>query len=289
MLNIILPVFLIILLGYLIGKFKKIDMEPLVWLIIYITGPALLFASLVKSQIKFDEFLNITIAMALIIMSMFLIVLIIFKIIKRKLGGATLPLIFGNTGYLGFPIALLAFNYDGLSRAVIYSNIESIFMFSLGVYLVTHEDGFKEMFKLPFLYVIAAGILFNLLEISVPEAILSPIDMVGMATIPLALIVLGYRLTQIKVSSFKWASLMSLFRIGMGFLAAVFIVKLIPLSELSRNIVILQAAMPSAVFTMILCEKYKSPDCNLVASTIMVGTVLSIITIPFILWFLSLY
>ena len=53
-------------------------------------------------------------------------------------------MIFGNTGYLGYPIALLAFGTVGLSYAVIYSSIETIIMMSLGIYLANKKNNFKK-------------------------------------------------------------------------------------------------------------------------------------------------
>ena len=71
--------------------------------------------------------------------------------------------------------------------------------------------------------------------------------MVGMITIPLALLVLGYKLAEIKISAAKTASLASVFRILGGFLVAFLPIKLFSIDGLVKDIIALQAAMPSAV------------------------------------------
>lgn len=288
LLQVVLPVFLIIAAGSIIGKYKKIDIQPFINLIIYIVGPALIFSSIIKSDIDLTDFLTIALSSMSIILTLALLVFLILKTTKSKKIGLYLPMTIGNTGYLGYPVALFAFGIAGLSRAVVFDVTGSLFLYSLGIYIVHHKNEIKEIFKIPLIYAVVIGLLFNLLKIKTPEVIFKPIEMIGMITIPLALLVLGYQLTKIKISSTKIALLASLFKIVGGFLIALTIIKLFSITGLVRNIILIQAAMPSAVMSMILCQKYKR-DEDLVASVILISTLLSIITIPLVLWFLSIY
>ena len=283
---IVLPIFLIIALGALLGKIKKLNLDSFIFIIMYITAPALVFSSLQKSEIKIAEFFSMIVYVLIIILILWIISAIIIKLTKTKEKGLQLPMMFGNTGYLGFPVALFAFGVIGLSYAVIYSAIETIALMSLGIYLAHHKNDFREIFKIPLIYAIIIALLFNIIKYKLPSLILTPIDMIGQITIPLALIVLGYRLTKIKVKQVKKAFLVSLFKMVGGFIIALSIVTIFSLTGLIRNILILQAAMPSAVLTMVICYKYKR-DADLVASIVFISTLLSIITIPLILLFLS--
>lgn len=284
----VIPVFLIILLGFIIGKYKKINTQPFVNLIIYISGPCLIFSSISKSDINLADFLTIALAAVGIIITLSFLVFIILKIKKSKKVGLYLPMTIGNTGYLGYPVALLAFGVAGLSRAVVFDMMNSLFLFSFGIYIIHRKNEIKEAFKLPLIYAVVIGLLFNLSKIKTPEIIFKPIEMIGSITIPLALLILGYKLTQIRISETKTAFLASLFRITGGFLTALIIIKLFSITALAKNIILIQAAMPSAVMSMILCQKYRK-DSSLVASVVLISTLLSIITIPLILWFLSIY
>ena len=191
-------------------------------------------------------------------------------------------MVIGNTGYIGYPVALFAFGVAGLSRAVVYDMVGSFFLYSVGIYIINHKNEIKEIFKIPLLYAIVIGLLVNLLKIPIPDFVFNPIEMIGMITIPLALLVLGYRLTEIKVSSARIAFLASLFRICIGFFIAFLIIKLFSIQGLVKNIILLQAAMPSAVMTMILCQKYKR-DASLVASIVLITTIMGLVSIPIIL------
>ena len=281
-LNTVIPVFLIIAIGFVIGKKRKIDVQPIVDLIVYIAGPSLIFVSLAKSNIELNDFLTMVIVTVVFTSILWLLAYIIFKITKSKNYGLYLPMAHGNTGYLGWPIALFAFGIAGLSRAVIFDAVASVFLFSLGIYVVHRRNELKEIFKIPLIYALILGFLFNFFKIPVPKMAFSALEMIGMITIPAALLVLGYKLTEIKLKSAKIAFLASLFKIGIGFLVAFLIVALFSITGITRDIILLEASMPSAVFTMILCQKYKR-DAALVASTVLISTIISIFTIPLIL------
>jgi predicted permease len=284
-LQVVLPVFLIILVGYVIGKFKKINVQLMVDLIVYIAGPCLIFSSVSRSDINLTDFFTIALAAAGVILILAFLVFIILKLTKSKRIGLYLPMSIGNSGYLGYPVALFAFGIAGLSRAVVYDMTNSLILYSLGIYIIHHKNEIKEMFKIPLLYAVVIGLFFGILKIPVPSLIFKPIEMIGMSTIPLALLVLGYKLTAIKIDSARIAFFASLFRIIGGFLVAFLIIKVFSISGLVKNIVLIQAAMPSAVMTMILCQKYRR-DASLVASIVLITTLLGIVTIPLVLWFL---
>jgi predicted permease len=283
----VIPVFTIILVGYAIGKIKKVDIQSFIDLIVYIAAPCLIFSSIARSDINLTEFSTIAVAALAIILTMALLALLVLKIAKSDKKGLCLPMSFGNTSYLGYPVALFAFGMDGLSRAVVYDMMNSLVIFSLGIYIIHHRNELQEAFKVPLLYAVVIGLLVNLLKIPVPQEIFKPIEMIGMITIPLALLVLGYKLTQIKIEAAKIACLASGFRILGGFLVALVIINLFSIDGLTKDIILLQAAMPSAVMTLILASKYER-DASLVASVVLITTVISMVTIPLILYILFL-
>jgi len=285
LLQTVIPIFSIILVGYAIGKLKKVDIQAFVDLIVYIAGPCLIFASISRSDINLTDFTTIAGAALAIILIMALATYLIFKLTNSDRKGLYLPMVFGNTSYLGYPVALFAFGMDGLSRAVVYDMMNSLVIFSLGIYIVHHKNELQEAFKVPLLYAVVIGLAVNLLQIPVPDLVFTPIELIGMITIPLALLVLGYKLTEIKISAAKIAILASVFRIGGGVLVALAIINLLSIDGLVKDIIVLQAAMPSAVMAMILAAKYNR-DASLVASVVLITTVLSVISIPLILYVL---
>jgi malate permease and related proteins len=285
-LQVVLPVFAIIALGFIIGKFRKFNVQPLIDLVVYIAAPCLIITSVTSSNISMTDFLTVALSALGIITILALIVFVALKKRKSDKTGLFLPVVIGNSGYLGYPIALLAYGVDGLSRAVIFDMMNSLFLFSIGIYLLQRKNGWKEAFKIPLIYAVVLGLIFNLFNITIPAVVFKPIEMIGSISIPLALLVLGYKLTEVKLTSFKTALIASLTRIVGGFLIGLMIVFLFSITGIVRNVILIQAAMPSAIMSMILTAKYKK-DANLAASIVFLTTVISVITLPLILWIVS--
>ena len=286
-LEIVIPVFLIVLVGFMVGKYKRIDTKPFIDLIVYIAGPSLIITSMSKSDINLSDFLFISISATLVVLVSFLLVFFILKITKSEKKGLYLPMTFGNTGYLGYPICLFAYGVAGLSMAVLYDMINSLFLFSIGIWVIHRKNGLKEAFKLPLIYAVIVGLALNIFKIKIPEIIFKPMEIIGMIVIPLALLILGYKLTEIKIQTVRTAFFASLFRIIGGFIIAFLIIKLFSISGLVRNIILIEAAMPAAVMSIILTSKY-SKDPELVASIVFISTLISLISIPLVLWFVAL-
>lgn len=284
--QIILPTFLIILVGYAISKVKRLrfDVQTLLDLIVYIAAPALIITSIARSDINLIDFATLAGAALTIILIMALAAFLIFKITQSDKKGLYLPMVFGNTSFLGYPIALAAFGIDGLALAVVYDMMHSLLIYSLGIYIVQQKNEIREIFKVPLLYAVVIGMVLNLLKIPIPDMLFAPVELIGMTAIPLALLVLGYKLAEMKInlSVAKIAVLASIFRILGGLLLAISIISLFSIEGLVRDIIVLQAAMPSAIMALVLATKYNR-DASLVAAVVFITTLLSIISIPLIL------
>jgi predicted permease len=159
----------------------------------------------------------------------------------------------------------------------------SFSQYSLGIYLLSGEGGWKEIFRLPLIYAASLGIAFNVTEIRVPEPIFRPLWLLGYSTIPLMLVTLGYRLHDIR--SLVWGHSLggALVRIIGGFAAAYLTVTLFGIEGVNRQVILLYGALPSAVVNFVLTEKYRQ-DPELAASIVFFTTLLSLISIPLLFW-----
>src|SRR3989338_3027705 len=148
-LNTVIPVFIIIAVGLIIGKIKKgINLELIVNLIFYIASPSLVFSTLIKSNVKPNDFIIIVFSAAAITLMLGFLSYMLLK--KTDRIGLCLPMSVGNTGYIGYPIVLLAWGVDGLSKAVIFDSTAFIILLTLGIFIVSKGNGsgrFKEILK----------------------------------------------------------------------------------------------------------------------------------------------
>lgn len=282
-LSVVLPVFSIIGIGYIFARFKKISLEAVIEILLYITIPALVISSLSKRQLVASDLALVSLAAFIVVIGTGAITWAYLNITKRQdLRGFYLPTMFMNSGNMSFPLALLAFGPDGLAVAVLYYIAISLLVYTLGIYIAKGKGGFSEMFKLPLIYASAAGIILNLGGITLPSPLLTTFEMLGAATIPIMQVSLGYRLHSARLT-YPWMSFIgSLIRIIGGAAIAYIVVQLLGIDGMNRKIIILSSGMPAAVINFVVSHRY-NVNSDLVASTVAASTLLSIITTPILL------
>lgn len=282
-LSVVAPVFIIIGLGYFFARFKKLSLEPIIDVMLYLTIPALVLSSLSKKSFAPSEMGLIALATLVVVLGTGALSYIYLTIIKRRdMRGFYLPAMFMNTGNMSFPLALLAFGVEGLAVSVLYYIAISVLVYSLGIYIAKGKDGIGEIFKLPLIYAAGLGIAMNFLDVKLPTPILSTVDMLGAATIPIMQVSLGYRLYSTRISSPSVSIAGSLIRLLGGALIAYAFVSALGIEGLNRKIILLSSTMPSAVINFIVSHKY-NVNSDIVASVVVTSTLLSIITTPILL------
>jgi predicted permease len=106
--------------------------------------------------------------------------------------------------------------------------------------------------------------------------------LLGGIAIPLMTIALGVSLATLKIHFWKRSVLFSVVRIGGGLLFGLIVCELMGITGISRNVVLLQCAMPIAVFNYLLALRYdRRPDE--IAAMVLVSTLMAFIGLPFLL------
>ncbi len=289
-LDIVLPTFIVIFIGFIFGRIKKkVDMSTVTDIAIYIALPALAFTSMLEKQIVLQDALKVWASALMIMVGCGITAFIVFKIIKQKHSGLYIPISLMNTVNIPFPIIYLAFGSAGLFAATLFYIPNAILVYSLGVYVASKKpwkESIKEVFKVPLIYAAIFGLILNLLRIKVPNLIISPLNFIGLMAIPLILLILGHNLSKVKIKSLPITFLASFLRMGIGLLLGFAVVHLFNLQGILKAVVILDSAMPAAVFSSVLATKYKN-EANLVSSVVFVTTIISLVTIPLLLMILS--
>jgi len=285
LLNVVLPTFLIIFVGFLFGKIKKWDLSVISEIVIYIGLPALVLTSMLEKKIVLLNAVKVWGSAVIIIFGCMIVAWIVFKIIRQKHSGISIM----NSVNIPFPIIFLVYGQEGLYAATLFMIPGGVIAYSVGIYIASGKDwrgALREVFKIPPIYAAVLGLLLNMLEVNVPVVITRPLEIIGLMAVPLVLLVLGNNLSKIKITSIPTTILASFLRIGVGlgfgFLAAV----IFDLTGILRAVVILNSAMPAAVNAAIIATKYDN-ESELVSSVVFLTTVASLAVIPFILSFLT--
>ncbi len=287
-LNIVLPVFLVIGTGYLFSNYKKIDLKSINDLVVYITTPCLVVTSLSSFPIDITIAGKIFLIAGAVLTVSLIIGLLITKLTNLPYEVYVPPLLFGNTGSMGLSLAFFAFGHAGFNVAIICFVSVTILHYSIGVVILSPRKSPVEIFKLPLIYAAFIGLLISVFEYKMPMSIDRSVELLGDISIPAMMFSLGYKLSELRITTVMVSFLFGSLKIILGFCAGVLFVEIFQLEGITAGVVILQCSMPPAVFNFILADKYNR-DSKTVASIIMAGTVLSIIAIPLVLTYLLHY
>lgn len=279
----VIPVFILIAVGFTFAHWKKISLASVTEIIVYLGTPSLVFSSLASKPLFAGDIFILFSGIVLIFAGVGLLIGIYFALFGFKSRGFALPTLFMNAGNMGIPLAFFAFGQAGLQRATLMFVIITFLQYSLGIYILNGRGNWRESFRLPLIYAAVTGLLINLAQVKIPEIVLQPVVMLGQATIPIMLISLGYRLHEVE--SLQWGHAVggAIVRIFGGFAAANLAVWVIGASSVNRQVLLLYGALPAAVVNFILTEKYRQ-DPALAASIVVISTLLSVLTIPMVFW-----
>jgi predicted permease len=290
--NIILPVFIIITVGFLIGKYSNIDTKSASDLCLFVFSPALFFNSIINSTLATWELVKI-IVFALSIFAIFaLLVKLLANILKmddHTSNALMLASGFPNSGNYSLPIILFAFGEPGLAVGIIFMAIQSFLINSAGVFYASQaHQGFKDailnIFRIPGFLALSLGFAMRLLEIQMPAVLDRPIGLLGSAAIPTILILLGINLGRVAVEkALKFVSLATGLKLLVYPLIGFLLVGLFfPVSSLEAKVLFLCVAAPTAATTTLLAAKFNTKP-ELVSSVMFVTTTLSLITVSMVL------
>ncbi|MBT3557156.1 MAG: AEC family transporter [Rhodospirillales bacterium] len=285
LLTIVSPVVICALIGFVWSKRGyTFDVDQITRLVTYIGTPALVFATLTNVEIDPDTFSRMAMATAVTVVMFAVIGAPILRIADLRLQPYLPPMVWANMGNMGLPLCLFAFGPEGLALAITYFAVNVVMMFTLGVAFSAGSFSIKQVLKLPFIYAVAAAVAVMLTDFDVPRWIGNTAELLGGLTIPLMLIMLGVSLASLKVTSLQRAVLLSALRLVMGFLVGVGVAWAFGFEGAERGVLILEAAMPVAVYNYLFAVKFDQEPGE-VAGMIVISTALSFITLPALLWF----
>lgn len=288
LLAILAPIMISVGAGYIWGKTgAEFPSDFISRIVMYIGTPCLVIGAMAKVELQPELIGQVALATALVMLAMGLIGWAILHWRKMDIPIYLPPLVFPNNGNMGLPLCLLAFGQTGLALALGSFMVMMISTFSIGLMIVaSHEGGFvkrmKEVAKQPIIHSMLLSIVILVYDITLPKWVTNTVDMMGGIAIPLMTIALGVSLATLKVSSWGRAIAFSVARVGGGLVLAILVCELLDITGVSRNVVILQCAMPIAVFNYLLALRYdRRPDE--VAAMVLVSTLLAFLGLPFLL------
>lgn len=282
------PVLLVIVAGWLAGRWLNIPPRPMARASFYILNPSLVYISLTRSDISGEElvrFLGFALSIPLIAGGLSFLLSWALRLSRSERTALMLTAMFVNAGSYGLGVVQRAFGEAALARAVLYFMVNNILLNTLGVLLTVHGSnrrGWKSFLILPSFYAALLAALVRLSGWAPPEPIEAGIALLSRGAIPVLLMVLGLELAHIQLED-RW------FLMGLGTFVRLLIIPLtaIPIAQAwglegpGRQAGLLESAMPAAISNVVMATEFGVYP-RTIAGIIFLSTLLSPLTLS--LW-----
>lgn len=305
--DVVAPVFVIVLLGYVAVKLRIFPSGGINALIAFtnnFAAPMLLFRAMLT--LDFSTALDPKIILPFYVagISGFVLGIILArKLFSYRPGEAVsvgFSALFTNTVLLGIPIVQRAYGVEALPIIFLIIGFHAPSLMTIG--MLTMElsrrdgrplsvailDALKRIVSNPLLIGIACGVALNLSGLKLPKVLDDATSMMVAAVLPTALFGLGAALTQysIKKAVLPAAAMSAIKTIMHPLLAWIILVPILGMPHEIARAVVLLAAMPSGINAYIFATYYNRA-LDVATSTVLLSTLVSIFSISFWLWFLS--
>ncbi|MCY7873060.1 AEC family transporter [Bacillus spizizenii] len=294
---VLVPVFGIFAIGYIGQKTLGFDIQTLSKMSLYLMSPFLAFDTFYTNKLTMDYvYLSIFVLGLCLILVLFVYFLSFYhKYPNQDRCAMILSSAFMNNGNYGTPVVLLVFGTAGLDTAVVLMVLQQLIMSTIGMYYAakggSEVGGFKmvmaRVIRMPVAYGALLGAILQLMRISIPKEVMTGVELVGNAAIPTIMIILGMQLALIsfKHIEYRKISYSLLLKLMVSPVIALGFTFILPMDDMTKQIMILVAAMPTAANTTLMAVQFNTRS-EIVSSATFISTMLSIVTLPVLLWML---
>ena len=295
MFEVMMTLFAIVIVGYVAGRLGYLGGEfdkKLSSLVINITCPALILSSAMTGELPDRRLilplLGISILTYLILTGVALWLPRYLTRKKEDEGIVGFALMFGNVGFMGYPVVASIFGHQAVFYAAVLNVVNTFAVFTIGTILIVGDlsDGKhfqkKVLYSTPMFSAYLAMLIVALGIDNIPTIISQPLTMIGNITVPAALLIVGSSMSQLSARSMLGdltiytTTVFRLLLIPIGFY---FLCSALGFDPYVVNINTVVIAMPVATYGTILCLKYNR-DTTLITEVTLITTLLSMLTIP---------
>jgi len=282
-LEIVAPVFLLAAVGYAWVRLGfEYRIEFVTQLSMTLGVPCLIFVSLMKTDVDPQALTALTLASVAAYGAVTVAAWALIAVMRLDLRTWLAPVIFGNTGNLGLPLALFAFGEIGLDYAVVVFAVMAVWSFTFGVWLVAGGGSPWKVVKEPLVGATLLGALFLWQGWETPVFVTNTLSLIGQMAIPLMLITLGVAVARLDTAGAGRALVVSVLKLALCVGLAWAVGRVFALDDVAFAVLVLQVSTPVAVTSYLLASKYGA-DAQAVAGLVVVSTLISVLSLPLLL------
>lgn len=278
----VFPLVFVVLVGFVYARWRSTDMTIANRINMDVFVPALIFSVMASGSFHVMQYKGLILGAAVIVVGSGLLAWPVAKFMGVSTKTLLPPMMFNNSGNLGIPLMVLAFGESVLPIAVVLFLTENLLHFTLGMYLINPKTKLKSILTMPMVLATIFGLLISFSGWSMPTSLSVPIDMLGQISIPLMLFALGVRMNDVDLTNWRLGLLAGILCPLTGLIAAFVWQQVWPVKEEYFAYLLVFACLPPAVLNYIVSELFQQ-EPNKVASMVLIGNLISLVTIPSIL------
>jgi len=284
LIGIVVPVFVCAAIGWAWAKLgKAFDGETITGLTVQIGTPCLVFDTLTRLELSLQDFGVMALATAVVVGGFGVLATAWLYAVGMDRRTYLPALMFPNAGNMGLPICLFAFGDQGLALAVSFFAMMVILQVTVGVAITAGRASLRMLLTSPVLYAVAAAIPVIAFDLKLPEPASNTLRLLAGFTIPVMLIALGVSLAKLEVGSLGEGLAVAVARLLIGFSIGTAVAWAFGLPPVAAGVLILQSAMPIAVFSYLFALRYgRRPEA--VAGAVMQSAILGFVSLPLVIW-----
>lgn len=288
---------LYILPGYISAKCRIVKPEHLSSMssvLVYICAPCMIVHSFLSTDFSGENTRNMALFFVVTFALQVLFMLVIYVLFRKKYDDAryrilTIASVMGNVGFFGLPIirALMPDNPEVTCYSSVYIISMNILVFTVGIYCLTREKKYMSLRAAvlnPSVIALLVALPLHFLSVGqyVPDVLMNAINLLSSMTTPLCMIILGVRLSTVKLSSLFSKPFVYIICLGKLVAFPLFCylaVAFLPLPFSFRASVLILSSVPCASVILNMAEIHHA-ETELAANCVLISTLLCFITIP---------
>src|SRR5262245_54118976 len=287
----VLPVLLIGVLGYLVGRARSLDLAPITGLTVLVLVPAIVFDSLARATLPRELLSRLVLHVVLQLAGVWLVTVFVARLVGWRgpeQGAFLLATLFSNSGNVGLPLSLFAFGPDGLAVAGGWFAVMSIGAATIAPYLAARSRvgaraALARVGRQPVVYAVVAGVIANLSGWSLPGPMAKASQLLSGGAVALMLLLLGLQLARLGVREEAPAATLAT---GIRLLAvppiAWIVGRMVGLEGMPLAVAVIQASTPTAVTSALWAIEFDARPA-LVSAAVVLSTVASVLTLTILL------
>lgn len=308
--QVMLTLFAIVVVGYIAGKWGYMGGtfdKKLSKVVIDITCPALILSSAMTGELPDRRYilplLGISVLTYVLLTGVALLLPRLLTKKKDDEGVIGFAMMFGNVGFMGYPIVASIFGHEAVFYAAVLNVVNTFTVFTVGTMLIVGKNQEstveekemsqkkmlrKVLYSTPMLSAYLTMLIVALEIKDIPEFISQPLTMIGNITVPAALLIIGSSMSQLPLRALLGNGTIyttTLMRLAVLPVGIHYLMTLLGFSSFVVGINTVVIAMPVATYGTILCLRH-GKDTTLITEVTFITTLLAMISIPLLVTWL---